>query len=205
LVDPDVELGHVPVQGFEASELEAQEEPVILVHTTLERQLQVFDSPAKTSLRELRHVLRLGQAAQECAQHEHPRYAEDIADDAGELDVRGLEKAHGVSRSRTAGHYLAIARETIREREGVPGGRADELMEAVDGLRAAVDILGPPTFGMLRLLAHWATQGGSVKVNEDELLAELRTVGADEWEQAIAEAERDLQETPGATDQKEKR
>jgi hypothetical protein len=119
-------------------------------------------------------------------------------------EIDAYAEAHGVSRSRTAGHYLAIARETIREREGVPGGRADELMEAVDGLRAAVDILGPPTFGMLRLLAHWATQGGSVKVNEDELLAELRTVGADEWEQAIAEAERDLQETPGATDQKEK-
>jgi hypothetical protein len=35
-----------------------------------------------------------------------------------------------------------------------------------------------------------------VKVNEDELLAELRTVGADEWEQAVAEAERDLHRTP---------
>jgi hypothetical protein len=120
-------------------------------------------------------------------------------------EIDAYAEAHGVSRSRAAGHYLAIARETIREREGVPGGRADELLEAVDGLRAAVDILGPPAFGMLRLLAHWATQGGSVKVNEDELLAELRTVGADEWEQAIAEAERDLHETSGATKQKEKR
>jgi hypothetical protein len=58
---------------------------------------------------------------------------------------------------------------------------------------------------MLRLLAHWANHGGGVKVNEDELLAELRTVGADEWEQAIAEAERDLQETSGATEEKERR
>jgi hypothetical protein len=31
-----------------------------------------------------------------------------------------------------------------------------------------------------------------VKASEDELLAEVRTVGADEWEQAVAEAERDL-------------
>lgn len=120
-------------------------------------------------------------------------------------EIDAYAEAHGVSRSRAASHYLAIARETIREREGVPGGRADELMEAVDGLRAAMDILGPPTFGMLRLLAHWATQAGGVKVNEDELLAELRTVGADEWEQAIAEAERDLQGTSGATERKEKR
>ena len=120
-------------------------------------------------------------------------------------EIDAYAEAHGITRSRAANHYLAIARETIREREGVPGGRADELMEAVDGLRAAVDILGPPTFGMLRLLAHWSTQGGGVKVNEDELLAELRTVGADEWEQAVAEAERDLQGTSSATGQKERR
>ena len=33
-----------------------------------------------------------------------------------------------------------------------------------------------------------------MKVSEDELLAEVRTVGADEWEQAVTEAERDLPE-----------
>jgi hypothetical protein len=120
-------------------------------------------------------------------------------------EIDAYAEAHGITRSRAANHYLAIARETIREREGVPSGKADELMEAVDGLRAAIDILGPPTFGMLRLLAHWSTRGGGVKVSEDELLAELRTVGADEWEQAIAEAERDLQQTSGATEQKERR
>src|SRR5229473_1394341 len=120
-------------------------------------------------------------------------------------EIDAYAEAHGITRSRAANHYLAIASETIREREGVPSGKADELMEAVDGLRAVMDILGPPTFGMLRLLAHWATQAGGVKVNEDELLAELRTVGADEWEQAVAEAERDLEETSGATGQKERR
>jgi hypothetical protein len=112
-------------------------------------------------------------------------------------EIDAYAEANGVSRSRAASHYLEIARETIREREGVPSGRADELMEAVDGVRAAMDILGPPTFGMLRLLAHWASQTRTVPVSEDELLAELRSVGADEWEQAIGEAERDLQETDG--------
>ena len=58
---------------------------------------------------------------------------------------------------------------------------------------------------MLRLLAHWASQSGGVKVNEDELLAELRSVGADEWEQAVAETERDLQETPGGKAQRGRR
>jgi hypothetical protein len=47
---------------------------------------------------------------------------------------------------------------------------------------------------MLRLLAHWATQGGGLMVSEDELLAEVRAVGANEWEQAISEAERMLEE-----------
>jgi hypothetical protein len=111
-------------------------------------------------------------------------------------EIDAYAEAHGVSRSRAVGHYLSIAQEALREREGVPGGRADELLEALDGLRAAVDILGPPTFGILRLLAYWSTRGGGVKVSEDELLAELRTVGADEWEQAVAEAERDLQPEP---------
>ena len=37
-----------------------------------------------------------------------------------------------------------------------------------------------------------------VKVSEDELLAEVRAVGADEWEQAVADAERDLPEAPNA-------
>jgi hypothetical protein len=118
--------------------------------------------------------------------------------------VDAYADAHGVSRSRAAGHLLSIASDTIREREGVPGSRADELLEALDGLRASVDILGPPTFGMLRLLAHWATHGGGVKVNEDDLLAELRTVGADEWEQAVAETERELQEAPDEPTQKER-
>lgn len=33
-----------------------------------------------------------------------------------------------------------------------------------------------------------------MKVNEDEIVAELRVTGADEWEQAVADAERDLVE-----------
>jgi hypothetical protein len=46
----------------------------------------------------------------------------------------------------------------------------------------------------MRLLSHWATQSGGLKVSEDELLAELRTVAADEWEQVLSEAERELHE-----------
>jgi hypothetical protein len=95
-------------------------------------------------------------------------------DTALRREIDAYAEANGVSRSRAAGHFLSIGREAIHERDGVPGSRADELLDAVDGLRGALDILGPPTFGMLRLLARWVAQSGGVKVSEDELLAELR-------------------------------
>ena len=44
-------------------------------------------------------------------------------------EIDTYAEVHGITRSRAANHYLAIASETIREREGVPSGRADELME----------------------------------------------------------------------------
>jgi hypothetical protein len=68
------------------------------------------------------------------------------------------------------------------------------VLEVLERVGAAVDMLGPPAFGILRLLAFWAAQGGGLKINEDELLAEVRAVGADEWEQAMADAARMLQE-----------
>ena len=100
----------------------------------------------------------------------------------------------GATRSDAIRDCLGVGMETIRNREGVPAGRAEELLGALEGVRLTLDLMGPPTFGVLRLLAHWATRDGSVKVSEDELLAELRVTGADEWEQAVADAERDLAE-----------
>jgi hypothetical protein len=109
-------------------------------------------------------------------------------------EIDDYAKAHGITRSRAAGEYLTTARDALRERDGTPAGRAEELLDAFEGIRAVVELLGPPTFGILRLLAHWAAQGGGVKVTEDELIAELRAVGADEWEQAVADTERELQQ-----------
>ena len=107
-------------------------------------------------------------------------------------EIDEYAKAHGITRSRAAGQFLEIARETLRGREGVSTGKAEEILEALEGVRTVVELVGPPTFGLVRLLAHWATQSGGLKVSEDELLAELRTVAGDEWEQALSEAERDL-------------
>jgi hypothetical protein len=110
-----------------------------------------------------------------------------------EIDAHA--KRTGTTRSDAIREALAIGMETLRARAGVPNARVDEILGALEGIRAALDLLGPPTFGTQRLLAHWAAREGSVKVSEDELLAEVRTVGADEWEQAVTEAEQDLPES----------
>jgi hypothetical protein len=107
-------------------------------------------------------------------------------------EIEGHARRTGTTRSDAIRECLAVGMETIQGREGVPGGRIEEVLGAIEGVRVAVELLGPPTLGTQRLLAHWATRDGGVRVNEDELLAEVRAVGADEWEQAVAEAERAL-------------
>ena len=109
-------------------------------------------------------------------------------------EIEAHAKRSGATRSDAIRECLAVGMETIRGREGVPGGRVEELLGAIEGIRVAIELLGPPTLGTQRLLAHWAARDGGVRVNEDELLAEVRAVGADEWDQAIAEAERHLPE-----------
>jgi hypothetical protein len=37
--------------------------------------------------------------------------------------------------------------ETIHGREGVPGGRVEELLGAIESVRVVVELLGPPTLG----------------------------------------------------------
>jgi hypothetical protein len=119
-------------------------------------------------------------------------------------EIEGHAKRMGTTRSEAIRECLAIGMDTIRGRDGVPGGRIEELLGAIESVRVAVELLGPPTLGTQRLLAHWAARDGGVKVSEDELLAEVRAVGADEWDQAVAEAERDLPETPNAGPQEER-
>jgi hypothetical protein len=111
---------------------------------------------------------------------------------------RVTPSAPGTTRSDAIRECLAIGIETIRERDGVPRGRVEELLGAIEGVRILLELLGPPTLGTQRLLAYWAARDRAVNVSEDELMAEVRTVGADEWEQAVADAERGLPETlPG--------
>jgi Arc/MetJ-type ribon-helix-helix transcriptional regulator len=119
-------------------------------------------------------------------------------------EIEAHAKGAGATRSDAIRELLGLGLETIRGRDGVPGGRVEEVLGAIESVRLAVELLGPSTLGTQRLLAHWAARDGGVKVNEDELLAEVRSVGADEWEQAVAEAERNLPGTSNAAPQGER-
>jgi len=107
-------------------------------------------------------------------------------------EIEAHAKRMGATRSDAIRDCLGLGIETVRGSDGVPTGRVDELLSVLEGIRLTLDLIGPPTFGMLRLLVHWATRDRSLKVDEDELLAELRATGADDWEQAVADAEREL-------------
>jgi hypothetical protein len=107
-------------------------------------------------------------------------------------EIEAHAKRSGTTRSDAIRECLAVGIETIRHRDGVPGGRVDELLGAIESIRLLLELLGPPTLGTQRLLAHWASRDGAVKISEEDLLAELRSVSADEWEQAVVDAERDV-------------
>ncbi len=107
-------------------------------------------------------------------------------------EIEAHAKRMGITRSEAIRECLGVGMETIRGRDGISRGRVDELLGAIESVRLVLELLGPSTLGTQRLLAHWATRDGTVKVSEDELLAEVRSLGADEWEQAVADAERDL-------------
>jgi hypothetical protein len=107
-------------------------------------------------------------------------------------EIEAHAKRSGATRSEAIRECLGVGIETIRHREGVPGGHVEEILGAIESVRLLLELLGPPTFGTQRLLAHWASRDRAVKVSEDELMAEVRIVSADEWEQAVVDAERDL-------------
>jgi hypothetical protein len=61
------------------------------------------------------------------------------------------------------------------------------LAGSVEDLMAAATLLGPPLLAVLRLLVTWAAREG-FGVSEDELMAEILSAAAAEWELRLAEA-----------------
>ena len=103
-------------------------------------------------------------------------------------EIEAHAKRGATTRSEAIWECFAVGIETIRHREGVPGGRIDDLLGAIESVRLLLELLGPPTLGTQRLLAHWASRDREGQ--RDELMAVMRVVSADEWEQAVADAER---------------
>jgi hypothetical protein len=63
----------------------------------------------------------------------------------------------------------------------------DDLQREIADVKQMLDVLGPSSVGVLRILTHWATQTGGLRVSEDELLAEGRLVAGEEWQGQRAE------------------
>ncbi len=72
-----------------------------------------------------------------------------------------------------------------RQRTGLREDVEDVQRELRD-IKQMVDILGPAALATQRILAHWAAQTGGLRVSEDELLAEGRLVGDEDWQGQLA-------------------
>jgi hypothetical protein len=73
-----------------------------------------------------------------------------------------------------------------RQRTGLKEDIEDVQRELAD-VKQMLDVLGPASLGVQRILAHWAAQTGGLRVTEDELLAEGRMVADEEWQGQLAE------------------
>jgi hypothetical protein len=63
----------------------------------------------------------------------------------------------------------------------------EDLQRELRDVKQMLDVVGPASLGVQRILAHWAAQTGGLRVTEDELLAEGRTVAEEEWQGQLAE------------------
>ncbi len=80
--------------------------------------------------------------------------------------------------------------------ENVPATKADDIDERLVELRGLLGEIGPGVLGILSLLAHWATQGGGLEVDEDELVAEAWAAGEQAWTMRQETAADNAREAP---------
>src|SRR5512142_3420691 len=73
-----------------------------------------------------------------------------------------------------------------RQRTGLRDD-VEDVQRVLRGIEQMVDVLGPAALATQRILAHWAAQTGGLRgVTEDELLAEGRLVGDEDWQSQLA-------------------
>jgi hypothetical protein len=63
----------------------------------------------------------------------------------------------------------------------LPATKADDIDARLVELCDLLGEIGPGVLGMLSLVAHWATQGGGLEVDEDELVDEAWAAGQQAW------------------------
>jgi hypothetical protein len=98
------------------------------------------------------------------------------------------EYAHteGLSPQDALETALGLGLELCAAETGRREQRLQDIELAVYDILGTLKVLGPPTFGVLRLLVAWAAREG-FGVSEDELFAEILTAARGEWELALAE------------------
>jgi hypothetical protein len=101
--------------------------------------------------------------------------------------VKTTAKATGRTVAEVGRELMTEALDAREEGRQWTHFRADDVVENQQRMEALFNRLAPGILGILRLLAHWAARTGQLRVDEDELLAEVRAVGQDEWKQILEE------------------
>src|SRR5271157_2048465 len=122
LADAQVERCDVRLDRFEPAQLHRQEEAVMLLDPPVERQDQIGALAAQLALGEIRHRLGRGLALDQRPEHRAAGHAEDIAGDARQLDVGGLQELQEpVAFGRLALHQLAAVAQQLAQLPQRPG------------------------------------------------------------------------------------
>jgi hypothetical protein len=107
-------------------------------------------------------------------------------DDELRSEVLAFAAAHGLTAGEAA---VALLRAGLEASGAATAGEsaARRLERRLEDVWETLHTVGPAVLGVQRLIAHWAAQSGSVRLSEDELLAELGAVARDEWASQLAE------------------
>lgn len=93
----------------------------------------------------------------------------------------------GLRKASALAEIVHLGLEAADAREGVPGARADAILDVLHAQQTLVSHLGPALFATLILVAFSVARGSSGKIAEDELLAQARLAGDDEWTRILDE------------------
>ena len=100
LDDAQVERCDVVLDRFELAQLRGQEEPMMLLHSPLERQDEIGALAAQLSFGEIGHLFNRGSALDQRLEHRPAGHAEDVAQHARQQ--RGCREARAEARPPAA-------------------------------------------------------------------------------------------------------